>query len=177
MTEHRIRPATPDDADRIVRIWWRGWHDGHTGLVPEELLAFRTRDEFVPRVVAAIERTRVAEVDGEIAGFTMRKGDEVEQVFVDAAHRGTGVAAHLLTDAAREVMEAGHEVPWLGVVTGNARAHRFYEREGWTDTGEVEYPAHTGPDTHVVVSCHRMEWRRGPVDPADEAAAARRLEA
>ncbi len=176
MPELRIRPATPDDADRIARIWWLGWHDGHTGLVPEELLAFRTQESFVPRVTAAIPRTRVAEVDGEVIGFTMQKGDEVEQVFVDAAHRGTGVAAQLLADAAREVMAAGHAVPWLGVVTGNARAHRFYEREGWTDTGEVEYPATTGPDSHVIVSCHRMEWHRGHFDLPGEASDARRLD-
>ncbi|WP_227000610.1 GNAT family N-acetyltransferase [Protaetiibacter intestinalis] len=155
----RIRPATPADAERVVDIWAPGWRDGHLGHVPEALLAHRTREAFVPRVAAAIPRTRVAEVDGVIAGFTMTAGDEVDQVYVDPAFRGTGVAAALLADAADAVRAAGHPVPWLAVASGNARARHFYEREGWTDAGEFAYAAEIGADASVPVSCHRMELR------------------
>jgi len=161
MTE-LIRPARADDAERIVDIWASGWRDGHLADAPPELLAHRTRDAFVPRVAAAIDRTRVAEVDGEIAGFTMVHGDEVDQVYVDAAHRGTGIAARMMRDAAEQVRAAGHPVPWLAVARGNARARRFYEREGWTDTGEFAYPAEIGDGESLPVPCHRMELRDAP---------------
>ncbi len=161
VTAADIRPATAADIDRIVDVWWSAYHDGHAGLVPEELLAHRTRDAFVPRVEAALDRTRVAVVDGVIAGITITKGDEVEQVFLDAAYRGTGIASQMLADAAQQVIAAGHPVPWLAVVTDNARAHRFYEREGWVDMGEEPYAAPTGPDSHVMISVHRMELRQG----------------
>jgi len=155
----RIRPATPDDSERIAEIWAPGWRDGHLGHVPDELIAFRSIDTFGPRIATALDRTRVAEVDGVVAGFTIVDGDEIDQVYVDAAYRGTGIARALLADAAARVRDAGHPTPWLAVATGNARARHFYEREGWTDAGEFSYSAETGPDSHVLVSCHRMELR------------------
>jgi GNAT superfamily N-acetyltransferase len=82
----------------------------------------------------------VAEVDGEIAGFVMVSGDEVEQVYAAAGHLGSGVAAILLTEAARRVAN-GHRRAWLAVATGKARARRFYERQGRVDEGRFDYPA------------------------------------
>jgi len=155
----RIRPATAADSERIAEIWAPGWRDGHLGHVPDELIAHRSLEAFGPRIETALARTRVADVDGAVAGFTIVDGAEVDQLYVDAAHRGTGVAAQLLTDAARRIREAGHPTPWLAVATGNARARHFYEREGWSDAGEFTYPAETGPGTSVPVSCHRMELR------------------
>jgi GNAT superfamily N-acetyltransferase len=76
-----------------------------------------------------------------MAGFIMVVEDEVEQVYVAREHRGTGVAAALLARAEEIVASNGHESAWLAVVPGNARARRFYERNGWTDNGLIEYPA------------------------------------
>jgi hypothetical protein len=47
----------------------------------------------------------------------------------------------LLVKAEEIVAANGHEFAWLAVVLGNARARRCYERNGWTDTGLIEYPA------------------------------------
>ncbi|MCS0500451.1 GNAT family N-acetyltransferase [Protaetiibacter mangrovi] len=156
-----IRPAVAADAERIVDIWAAGWRDGHLADAPPELLAHRTREAFVPRVAAALDRTRVAEIDGAIAGFTMLHGDEVDQVYVDAAFRGSGVASRLLRDAAEQVRADGHAVPWLAVAVGNARARRFYEREGWTDAGGFSYDAEIGEGGSLPFPCRRMELREG----------------
>ena len=64
-------------------------------------------------------------------------GDEVEQVYVGATARGTGLAATLLSEAEAQVAAAGHDTAWLAVATGNARARRFYERCGWVDEGDL----------------------------------------
>lgn len=158
----RIRPARPDDAARIVDIWASGWRDGHLADAPPELLAHRTREAFVPRVDAALDRTWVAEAGGEIAGFAMIHGDEVDQLYVDAPFRGTGIASQLLADAAHRIRAAGHPVPWLAVARGNARARHFYEREGWTDAGAFSYDAEIGDGASLPVPCHRMELRTAP---------------
>lgn len=157
--QFRIRPATDADAARITDIWAAGWLDGHLADAPPELLPHRTHAAFTPRVAAAIERTRVAETDVDIAGFTMILDDEVDQLYVDAPYRGTGVAAQLLADAAERIREAGHAVPWLSVARGNARARHFYVREGWIDAGEISYRAEIGDGAWLPVPCHRMEWR------------------
>ena len=70
----------------------------------------------------------------------MVAGDEVEQVYVAPAAFGTGVADLLLAEGERQVAAGGHDVAWLAVARGNARARRFYERQGWTDEGDLDYP-------------------------------------
>jgi ribosomal protein S18 acetylase RimI-like enzyme len=151
-----IRPARAADSGPIATIWYEGWRDGHLGHVPEALLPYRTRDSFEERAAARIGDTTVATVDDEVAGFVMVAGAEVEQVYVSAHHRGSGVAGALLAEAERLVAAGGHDRAWLAVATGNARARRFYERQGWTDNGEFDYPAYTdeGP---IPVPCHRYE--------------------
>jgi GNAT superfamily N-acetyltransferase len=151
-----IRPAAPHDAPRIAEVWQAAWLDGHLGLVPDELVAHRGSDSFRTRAADMIERTVVAEVDGLVIGFVTLKGDELEQLFVDASARGTGVARELLAEGARRLLTDGHAHPWLAVATGNARARHFYEREGWRDAGHIAYAAQVDGGV-VTVSCHRYE--------------------
>jgi GNAT superfamily N-acetyltransferase len=80
--------------------------------------------------------------------------NEVEQVYVAAAHRGTGVADLLLADAERRIREDEHRRAWLAVVAGNARARQFYERRGWVDDGPIIYSA-DGPDGAIDVPARR----------------------
>ena len=156
MTE--LRPATADDAPAIARIWYFGWRDGHLGHVADELVALRTRESFDQRAAARVADTVVATVDGAVAGFIMVVGDEVEQVYVAGEHRGTGLAAALLTEAERLVAVNGHDRAWLAVAPGNARARRFYERRGWIDEGLFDYPAATA-DGPMPVPCRRYVKR------------------
>jgi GNAT superfamily N-acetyltransferase len=139
--EVTLRPASPGDAPKIADIWHLGWRDGHLGFVSEELVAARHEDSFRTRAAQRVGDTTVAVVDGEVAGFVMVVDDEVEQVYVSALHRGTGVADTLLAEAERQVVRAGHATAWLAVVAGNARARRFYERRGWSDAGPFTYAA------------------------------------
>lgn len=116
-----LRPARPPDAAAIAEIWHAGWRDGHLGRVPDDLLAVRTRESFDLRAAQRVEDTVVAVVGDAVAGFVMVVGDEVEQVYVSARHRGTGVADALLVEAERLVAASGRQRAWLAVVAGNAR--------------------------------------------------------
>ncbi|MER7985328.1 GNAT family N-acetyltransferase [Streptomyces noursei] len=114
----------------------------------------RTPESFTSRTRERVEDTTVAVREGAVVGFVMVVADEVEQVYVAAAHRGTGLAGALLARAERLVRQHGHERAWLAVATGNARARRCYARNGWCDEGAFNYPA-AGPDGPVSVPCHR----------------------
>ncbi|MCW2812859.1 MAG: GCN5-related N-acetyltransferase [Nocardioides sp.] len=147
-----LRPASPDDMSAVADLWHAGWHDAHPGHVPEGLTAARTLAEFHERAATRTADTTVAEVDGGadgLAGFVMVVGDEVEQVYVAAAHRGTGVAEVLLDEAVGQVAAGGHIEAWLAVVEGNARARRFYERHGWHDAGALPYVVTSGGASYV----------------------------
>jgi GNAT superfamily N-acetyltransferase len=156
--EVTLRAAAPEDAEEIARIWQLGWRDGHLGLVPDELVEARTAESFRVRAARLVGETTVAVVGGAIAGFVVVVDDEVEQVYVSAPFRGTGVAALLLAEAERRVRANGHGMAWLAVVPGNARARAFYERAGWHDEGPFEYAA-AGEDGPIAVPCHRYVKR------------------
>jgi GNAT superfamily N-acetyltransferase len=96
--------------------------------------------------------------DGSLLGFVMVVGDEVEQVFVAPAGRGTGLASELLAEAERRVAAGGHASAWLAVVVGNARARRFYERQGWSDAGDLPYEVTAGGEVFVS-PCRRYVKR------------------
>ena len=138
---------------QIAEIWHTGWRDGHLGLVPDELVELRTEESFHTRAAARVADTTVAVVGGAVAGFVMVVGDEVEQVYVAAAHRGKGVAPVLMREAERQVAANGHTTAWLAVVPGNEGLGPS-TRSRMERQGPFDYPAVTerGP---IAVPCHR----------------------
>ena len=88
----------------------------------------------------------------------MVSADEAEQVYVDRAFRGTGVANLLLTEAERQIAAAGHAVAFLVVVRGNDRAQAFYARQGWVDEGDIDYPV-TALGEHYLSPCRKFTKR------------------
>jgi GNAT superfamily N-acetyltransferase len=154
-----IRPAVPADMAAVADLWHEGWHDGHAGHVPDGLTAARTLAAFHERTPARVADTAVAVSEaGSVVGFVMVVGDEVEQVFVARAARGTGLAPALLAEAERRVAALGFDGAWLAVVTGNARARRFYEKQGWVDEGDLAYEVTAGGETFVS-PCRRYVKR------------------
>jgi ribosomal protein S18 acetylase RimI-like enzyme len=160
---YSVRTATPNDVGAVARIWHTAWNDGHLGHVPAELLPHRTEQHFASRARQRIESMWVAESGGQPVGFVVVKDNEVEQIFVDRAARGTGVAAMLLRKGESEIRRAGHRRAWLAVVAGNQRARSFYSRLGWRDSGPFTYMAETEAGPFAVPS-HRYE-----IDLADPA--------
>jgi len=156
-----IRPATSADMTAVAELWHDGWHTAHVGHVPAGLTAVRTVEAFHDRTPGRVADTTVAlDGEGRLIGFVMLAGDEVEQVFVGPAGRGTGVAAALLAEAERRVAAAGHDEAWLAVVTGNGRARRFYEKCGWRDSGDLPYEVTAAGQTFVA-PCRRYTKRVG----------------
>lgn len=153
-----LRGATPEDAAEVADIWYEGWCDAHIGGVPEELVAVRTRESFKVRAAARVQDTTVARLNSAVAGFVMVVADEVEQLYVGRAHRGSGIAQQLLAAAEGQIARNGYTEAWLAVVPTNARARAFYARCGWIDRGRFDHdaPTETGP---IRVPAHRYTKR------------------
>jgi GNAT superfamily N-acetyltransferase len=126
-----IRDAQAGEADRLAQLWYDGWCDAHLRIVPAELTRVRTPESFRERMRAAINHVRVAGPSGAPLGFHLLKDDELYQLYVSAAARGTGVAAALIADAEARLAGRGVQTAWLGCAIGNERAARFYEKCGW----------------------------------------------
>jgi GNAT superfamily N-acetyltransferase len=93
----------------------------------------------------ALGRGWVAELDGEIIGFSYadRTDSSIWALFVDPAHEGRGAGKRLLRLAADWLFEIGNDAVRLGT-SANTRADRFYAAQGWTREGmrdeiEVEF--------------------------------------
>jgi GNAT superfamily N-acetyltransferase len=136
-----IRDAGPADIDALAAIWHEGWHEAHAAILPAELTRVRTLASFRDRIREALDTVRVADFDGNPAGFIMLKGDELYQMYVSSRARGSGMAAALIADAEARIRTAGFATAWLACAVGNERAARFYEKSGWQRTGVVRYDA------------------------------------
>lgn len=132
-----VRAAEPSEVDQLARVWFDGWQDAHLEILPAELRRFRTLDSFRDRLHAALPDVRVAGPSGEPLGFSIVKGDELYQLYVSTAARGTGIAATLIADAEVRIAQSGAEIAWLACAIGNARAERFYEKHGWQRIGAM----------------------------------------
>jgi ribosomal protein S18 acetylase RimI-like enzyme len=162
-----VRPADPAEIDLLARIWYDGWQDAHDGLLPPDLARRRTLDSFRERLRAALPDLRVFGMPAAV-GFCLVRGDELCQLYVSAASRGSGAAAALIADAESRMKDAGVETAWLACAVGNDRAARFYEKYGWSRAGTVMHqPDDSGGITFEV---WRYEKRlRREADRASEA--------
>src|SRR5215207_7372565 len=134
---HQARHAEPREIDRIAQVWYDAWQDAHAAIVPAELTRLRTLESFRQRIADALTDVRVVGAPNAPIGFCLLKGDELYQLFVSAAARGTGAAVALIDDAEGRLRARGVETAWLACAIGNDRAARFYEKRGWQRVGTV----------------------------------------
>ena len=127
----------------------RSWQYGYRGLLPdsyldslkpEERAARYDFDSSDPRRPA----TLVAVARGAVCGFAttapardtgaMECG-ELAGLYVDPDHWGRGIGAALLAAVEHRLTVQGFSRALLWVLEGNARAERFYLRQGWQADG------------------------------------------
>jgi GNAT superfamily N-acetyltransferase len=159
-----VRDADRSELDALAQLWHDGWRDAHAAISPPELTRLRTLDSFRERLDAALGDVRVAGALGSAPlGFHIVKADELYQIFVASAARGSGVAAALLADAEARLAGAGVEVAWLSCAIGNSRAERFYAKHGWRRVGTMLYDAVTAIGPFPLRVCrYEKDLRSAP---------------
>lgn len=126
-----IRPTVSRDEEALVHLWHRGWHDAYADLVPLEVLSYRTKSHFIIWFRESQDTFYVAQSGENLVGFVSLKGPEIVKLYVDVGARGTGIASTLLNFAEQTLRQGGILEAELLCTTGNARAERFYLRQGW----------------------------------------------
>ncbi len=157
MTSIIFRQASVDDAEALAQ----GVIDG-----VEDYPSFAPAAWTAPSLEAEADQLResladervwclVAESDGELVGqitvlpasFASHPVDDpklahVSNLFVRRDFWGTGLARDLNRAAVDRALDRGFKELRLFVAAGQARARRFYEREGWFAAGdEFDDPA------------------------------------
>ena len=144
-----VRAASESEIDHLATLWYNGWQDAHAQILPAELARHRTLASFRQRLQAELPDVRVIGPTGEPVGLCTVKDDELNQLYVQTAARGTGIAARLLADGETRIRARGVRTAWLACAIGNVRAAKFYEKHGWHYAGNVvihlEIPGGTFP--------------------------------
>jgi putative acetyltransferase len=143
-----LRPYEPRDEDATVALWLRTWQAAYPQLDFAGRLAWwrrRWRDELVPSADIVI-----AEAGGDVIGFVTvdPRTAYLDQIVVAPEHWASGVGGALIA-VAKQLSPAGLE---LDVNTDNARAIRFYDKQGFSISGAGVNPISGKP-------VHRMRWR------------------
>ena len=143
MSEQFVRRALPADAEGFVRAHEASWDATIGEIVGRSLGALAPFADRVARFRTGVEEPPphtgawVAERDGEIVGIAVRAGAELRDLYVVPEAWGSGVAEELMEAALADIRADSSAEALLWVGEENARARRFYEREGWTQSGET----------------------------------------
>lgn len=139
-----VREARREDAEAMARA-----HVASAGAAygRDEDLGRRTR-RWREVFDEPDSRPFLAEVDGEVVGVLGVGPGELHALYVHPGWWGEGVGQALL-DKAHAVLAKTSGEAELTVLVGNARARRFYERNGWRLVEQVVEPHFDGEPTEV----------------------------
>ena len=139
----RVRSAKPSDCAAIASAYLESWCAGYRDLLPAAVLEAEAQARSGRDWTSALDQPSrvvlVAEDNlGKIIGVAEcehapNPGHRpwLQMLYVVASAWGSGAAVELLGGALEAVRHAGHHSTWLEVVDRQARARRFYEREGF----------------------------------------------
>lgn len=143
-----VRPARDEERLAVARVHVGSWQAAYRGLLPDAYLdALRPEDRAVRYDFSGRDGTptTIVAVDGDaVLGFaTFGRCDddaahdigELMALYVDPGIWGEGAGSALIVEARSRLVAGGFVRARLWVLVGNARAERFYERDGWRRTG------------------------------------------
>jgi RimJ/RimL family protein N-acetyltransferase len=156
----QVREATLEDAADMGRIHVAAWRAAYAGLMPAEFLDELDEVHFEANWVRHVSEQEgqpwLAELRGKVVAMTSfgpyrdrSNGDPSGELYMlncDPEAFGTGAATALLAQGVRQLRLAPHSTAALWVATGNPRARRFYEREGWSADGRIRTEKFGGSD-------------------------------
>ena len=143
----QLRPYRAEDEDAAIALWQQTWQQAYPAIDFAARVTWwreRWRGKLVPNADIV-----VAEQEQALIGFvTIDASGYLDQLVVAPDHWGSELANRLVDEAKR--LSPDHIT--LLVNTDNARAIRFYERNGFVQAGEDVNPTSGRP---VL----RMAWK------------------
>ena len=153
-----VRRAGLEDAGMLALVGAATFLDGFAGVLPgEAMVAHAERHHTTATYRGYMERAEgavwlaVMRHGGAPVGYAMlmppelpaglvREGDlELKRIYALSRFHGHGVGQRLMTTALDEAAARGADRVTLGVHAGNARALRFYERNGFRQIGTRQF--------------------------------------
>lgn len=162
------RDATADDAAALAAFWRACFCATFEHLYrPDDLAAFLaasyTPAQQYAEILDAAAGHRLALIDGAIVGacqigklgLPIDPGPvyslELKRLYLAADVKGAGVGQTLMDWAIAQAQARGATQLYLGVWRENARAQRFYARNGFEKVGEYQFPVGAHMDDEDIL--------------------------
>jgi len=141
-----IRAATTQEAEAIGAVHYQAWLETYTGMLPDSFLATRSPEKSTAMFRANQCRdTVVAEVNGMIVGFcgwgairddrqTGGMG-EIYGIYLLKKYQRMGLGRRMMEYAVARLEAGRYGKIGLWVLEDNHNAIRFYEKQGFRDSG------------------------------------------
>ncbi len=143
----QVRRATADDDfAAIAEIYARSWQAAYRGIVPQEYLDGLTGERWGWLSAERAGGTLVLMDGGRYVGTSfvcasrdpaMAGWGEIVSLYLLPEYWGSGGGAPLFAAAVDALGEIGFADIYLSVLRDNARARRFYEKNGFAATGDT----------------------------------------
>lgn len=163
----RIKPLeTTEEIGGKAYVHCHAWKEAYAGLIDQSFLDGRTEELSRQRAQRAFENgvSTLVAIDGDrVAGFVdyggyrwedLKDTGEIYAIYVLKEYYGRGLGSALMKRALSELEEYRQIAVW--VLSGNARAIRFYQRFGYAFDGQTQTVTLGTPVTEL-----RMILRRG----------------
>ncbi len=134
----KIRAYQPQDKNALLDIWLRASTQAHHFIGVDKLEAQLplVEQQYLPAAQIWISVAAA----GHISGFIALMQYHIGALFVDPYNQGAGHGSALLHKA-----KSLHPVLTVGVYTRNVKAYKFYQRNGFCETG-TEIQEETGEE-------------------------------
>jgi GNAT superfamily N-acetyltransferase len=148
-----VREGVVEDAEQMARVNAAGWREGYRGIVPDERLDHLPEADWRRQMTDGLREprldafTRIAEVDGEFAGYCFvaapgreepddSKIAELVAMYVYKRFWRQGIGTALMDQAIRQAASFGRYAElFLWTFEQNQRAISFYRRHGFEPDG------------------------------------------
>lgn len=167
-----IRPATFADATVLARLGKETFLESHGHSAGPDVIAAYVADKYTPAVLQAeLEDPRaiyhIAFAGDEPVGFTkllfnqphpnvpVQTVAKLERIYVLEAHFDKKAGQALFEHAVQLARTAGQQGLWLFTWKENARAIRFYEKNGFRIAGTYDFhlsPEHANPNWQLFLA-------------------------
>ena len=117
MPDVAVRRARPEDIPQVIALHERCWRISYAGLADADAKFARGVEEWARLWGEILDRTRVVELHGAVAGFVVfgpsRDADaaegsgEIQALYVDPDAQGAGLGAALVAQARAELGRRG----------------------------------------------------------------------
>ena len=137
--------ASMDDPLKISRVYEESWKYDYRGIIPQDYLDSIPAGRWASGIDNPNWKTIVCVEDGRIVGTSSFCSSRFEQfpgwgevisIYLLPEYMGKCYGKRLLETAVTELRKQGYANVFLWVLEENSRARHFYERFGFSPTGD-----------------------------------------